>query len=80
MEKQLKRIENDLKQYCTISERYMIMFKLKNKTGYREKHVIENYKSIKLDGNILRIFSDNDDYGFAIDFRKKERTFGDICG
>lgn len=79
MQKGLKKIDLDLKKYCTLDERCRLLYKLKKCMAYREKEVIKNYESMKLEGNVLHIYGENG-YGFCVDFRKDMNTFGEICG
>ena len=79
MQKGLKKIDLDLKKYCTLDERYRILYKLKKCMAYREKEVVKTYESMELEGNILHIYG-KDGYGFCVDFRVNEPTFGNICG
>lgn len=45
----------------------------------REKNVLKTYESICVEGSLLHIYGE-DGYGFVVDNRKSERTFGEICG
>ena len=55
------------------------IYRINKRIAYRERNVLETYESMELQGNILHIYGE-DGYGFCVDFRVNEPTFGDICG
>ena len=70
---------NDLEKIIDSNTAYKIVNKIENCVAYREAYILANYESLKVEGNLLHIYS-TDRNGFTVDFRLNERTLGEIVG
>ena len=63
----------------TLEDSKKILSKLEKQIANREKAVLETYDSMKMEGTtILNIYSNDNEHGFGIDARIKEKTLGEI--
>ena len=71
------KFKKDLLKHFSLDNSKQIVNTLIKCMAFREKDRLNNYDSVKLEGNILEIYSKNGN-GFGIDARIEEKTLGEI--
>ena len=68
-----------LEETNSVFETGLILRRVKDNIGNRERSVLTKISHTKTQGNIIYVYS-KDGYSFAIDYRKDTKLMGRICG
>ena len=68
-----------LEETNSVFETGLILRRVKDNIGNRERSVLTKISHTKTQGNIIYVYS-TDGYSFAIDYRKDTKLIGRICG
>ena len=68
-----------LEKTNSVFETGIILRKVKETAGNREKVILETISHIEKEGDMLRIYS-KDGYSFYVDYRRSTKLMGRICG
>lgn len=74
--KLITAIENDINYNNSLSTTVLVDT-MTSQLAYRENYILENFDSVEIDGNLLHIYS-TDDNGFTVGYNAQR--LGDIVG